>query len=113
MLALAASLLSALLSALTRCQEAGTCPEWIVRAVYSIILTEIDEHVGQVGRWYKTHEQDVIDFVRAEFIRAARRHGFSWVMAGAFAAEFYAPTPAGNVDGRWQRRDFGWQYWRG
>ena len=71
-----------------------TCPEWLVRALYSIIATEIDEGVGLVGRWSVRHRRDLVDFMRARAILIARAHGASWAEACEYAAEYFASTPA-------------------
>ena len=71
-----------------------TCPEWLVRALYSIIFTEIDEGVGLVGRWSENHRRDLIDFMRARAIAIARAHGATWAEASEYAVEYFASTPA-------------------
>ena len=71
-----------------------TCPEWLVRALYSIIATEIDEGVGLVGRWSVRHRRDLIDFMRARVILIARAHGATWAEASEYAAAYFASTPA-------------------
>ena len=83
--------------ALDCCAEADTLPRWVLDAVLQILVGEVEDGVGDVGRWCRTHRRDVIDYVRAEAIRSARAHGFSWEDASAFAAEYLAPTPAGGA----------------
>lgn len=88
---------AALTVALELCAELDTFPTWVHHAVDQIIVGEIEEGVGDVGRWYRTNRRDLIDYVRADVIRRARAHGFTWEEASAFAADYLAPTPAGGA----------------
>ena len=71
-----------------------TCPDWLVRALYSIIAAEIDEGVGLVGRWSAQHRRELVDFMRARAMAIARAHGATWAEAKEYAAEYFASTPA-------------------
>jgi hypothetical protein len=74
-----------------------TCPDWLVRALYSIIAAEIDEGVGMVGRWSAQHRRELVDFMRARAMAIARAHGATWAEAREYSAEYFASTPADSA----------------
>ena len=78
---------AALMEALRCAEHANSCPAWMAEAVLSVMVTEINEGVGAVGRWSAQHRRDLVDLVRADTIGTARAQGFTWEEACAFTGE--------------------------